>query len=421
MTAEEALKFIHEKVWQGSKPGLSRTAELLSKMGSPQGKLRFVHIAGTNGKGSVSAMLASVLQSAGLKTGLYTSPFIGCFNERMQINGRNISDELLGAITEFCAPLAMSMEDRPTEFELVTAIAFEYFAREGCEAVVLETGMGGRLDSTNVIENPLCSVITNIGLDHTAQLGGTLEEIAVEKAGIIKPNCPAVCYDLPQNVLSVIENRCKALSSPLYCADFGRIKPFSDGLRGQCFSYKQFEKLHLPLLGAHQQKNAALALETIEVLRSRGLAISTAAVYEGFSKTLWPARFEILSTEPYFVVDGGHNPQCAETVVANLLNYFPGKKRIIMLGVLADKDYMGLAGILNQTADAFVTVAPMNTRALPAKELAEKLKIFGKPVFAAKSIENGIEKARSLAGGDGMVCAVGSLYSAGAVRAYFGK
>ena len=421
MTAEEALKFIHEKIWQGSRPGLSRTETLLSKMGSPQKKLRFVHIAGTNGKGSVSAMLASVLQSAGLKTGLYTSPFISCFNERMQINGSNIPDELLGEITEFCAPLAMSMEDRPTEFELVTAIAFEYFAREGCDVVVLETGMGGRLDSTNVIESPLCSVITNIGLDHTAQLGGTVEEIAAEKAGIIKPRCPTVCYDLPQNVLSVIENRCRELSSPLYCADFGSLLPISDGLEGQCFSYKQYEQLKLPLLGVHQQKNAAVVLETIEVLRKQGLPIDHAAVGKGFSETSWPARFEILSTQPYFIADGGHNPQCAETVTENLLRYFPEKKRIIMLGVLADKDYMGLAGILNQAADGYVTVSPMNSRALPAKELAEKLKVFGKPVFAADSIENGIEKAQTLAGSEGVVCSVGSLYSAGAVRAYFGK
>ena len=180
MTADEAMQFIHEKVWQGSKPGLSRTRELLLKMGDPQKRLRFIHIAGTNGKGSVAAMLASVLECAGLKTGLYTSPFIFNFSERMTVNGEAISDLDLASITEFCAPLALSMEDRPTEFELVTAISFEFFARQKCDIVVLETGMGGRLDSTNVIENPLCSVITNIGLDHTQELGDTVEKIAFE-------------------------------------------------------------------------------------------------------------------------------------------------------------------------------------------------------------------------------------------------
>ena len=197
------MRFIHEKVWQGSKPGLSRTRELLEKMGDPQKSLRFVHVAGTNGKGSVSAMLASILRAAGYTTGLYTSPFIARFNERMQVNGVPITDAELADITTFCAPLALEMVDRPTEFELVTAVAMEFFRRHGCGAVVLETGLGGRLDSTNVIASPVCSVIMNIGLDHTKELGGTVEKIAAEKAGILKPGRPAVCYDLPASVRAV--------------------------------------------------------------------------------------------------------------------------------------------------------------------------------------------------------------------------
>ncbi len=421
MTAEEALNFIHEKLWQGSKPGLSRTRELLSLMGEPQKKLSFIHIAGTNGKGSSSAMLASILQAAGYKTGLYTSPFITVFNERMQVNGVPISDNELGEITEFCAPLALSMEDRPTEFELVTAVAFEFFRRQGCELVVLEVGMGGRLDSTNVIETPLCSVITNIGLDHTRELGDTVEKIAFEKAGIIKENCPTVIYDLPENVRAVIKSRCAKASSTLNSADFSKLCPKAFDLSGQAFTYKSSPEYALSLLGGHQLKNAAVVLETVEVLRREGLRISNDAVRSGLSSVKWPARFEIVHEKPYFIVDGGHNPQCAETVADNLARYFPRQRKVILLGVLADKDYMGLARILDIQADAYVCITPQSPRALEADKLAAALSVFGKPAVTAESIAAGIEKALSLAGSDGVVCSVGSLYSAGTVRAYFGK
>lgn len=421
MTAEEAISFIHEKVWQGSKPGLSRTRELLSKMGNPQKKLRFVHIAGTNGKGSTSAMISSILTSAGLRTGLYTSPYISHFNERMRIDGIPISGEDLAELTAFCAPFALSMDDRPTEFELVTAIAMEFFARHECDVVVLETGMGGRLDSTNIIDSPLCSVITNIGLDHTRELGDTVEKIAAEKAGIIKSGRPVVIYDLPQNIRAVISARCAETLSPLVVADFDSIVSISDSRKGQVFTYKDFKELDLPLLGSHQLRNAAVALETVILLRSLGFEIDDSAVRRGISETVWPARFEIISENPFFIVDGGHNPQCAETVSENLIKYFPGLKRIILLGVLADKDYIGLASNLDRAASAYVAINPVSPRALPAKELAEKLKRFGKPVCACESIEEGIIKALSFAGSGGVVCSVGSLYTAGPVRAFFGK
>ncbi|MBP8639739.1 MAG: bifunctional folylpolyglutamate synthase/dihydrofolate synthase [Oscillospiraceae bacterium] len=421
MTAEEAILFIHEKVWQGTKPGLDRTRELLIKMGNPHKQLKFIHIAGTNGKGSTSAMLAAILKNAGLTTGLYTSPFISDFNERMRVNGDLISEDELASITELCAPFALNMEDRPTEFELVTAIAMEFFARSKCDIVVLETGMGGRLDSTNVIESPLCSVITNIGLDHTHELGDTVEKITVEKAGIIKENCPTVIYDLPETVRKVISERCRETNSSLTSADFGSICVSSNDRFGQVFSYKEFENLSLPLLGSHQTMNAAVALEVIKVLRLQGIAISDDAVKTGLSQTEWPARFEIVSETPVFVVDGGHNPQCAEAVAENLKKYFPDMKRVILFGVLADKDYMGLAYFLSPVADTFVTITPQSPRALSAYDLAEKLKCFGKPVTACGSIETGINQALTLAGKDGLVCSVGSLYTAGTVRAFFGK
>lgn len=421
MTAEEAIKFIHERTWQGSKPGLSRTRELLSLMGEPQKKLPFIHIAGTNGKGSTAAMLSSVLRSAGYRTGLYTSPYISRFNERIQIDGREIPSEALAELTQACAGHALAMEDRPTEFELVTAIAMEYFFRERCDIVVLETGLGGRLDSTNVIDSPLCSVITNIGLDHTRELGGTVEEIAWEKAGIIKPRRPVVIYDLPENIRRVIAQRCTEDGSPLISADFSAVVSLEDGIAGQRFSYKNYSELFLPLLGRHQLKNAAVALETVSLLRTLGYSLPDEAVRDGFAEARWPARFELVSQSPCFIVDGGHNPQCAEAVADNLLRYFPDKRAVLLMGVLRDKDYMSMARKLSPAAECFVTVTPDSPRALPAEELAASLRELGKPACPCAGITEGIETAIRLAGRDGLVCSVGSLYFAGTVRAYFGE
>jgi dihydrofolate synthase/folylpolyglutamate synthase len=421
LNAQEAIKFIHSKQWRASKPGLERTRLLLEKMGNPERALRFVHVAGTNGKGSTSAMLSGILAAAGYKTGLYTSPYISSFNERMQVNGVPIDDAALAEITEKLAPSAQSMSDSPTEFEIVTTAAMEFFARESCEIVVLEAGMGGRLDSTNVIERPLCSVITNIGLDHTNELGDTVEKIAGEKAGIIKQSCPTLIYDLPKNVRAVFERRCEQCSSELTSADFGQIKSISDSRGGQVFSYKNYRELFLPLLGRHQLKNAALALEAVSQLRTRGFEITDEAVKSGLEQTRWPARFEIINDSPFFVLDGGHNPQCAETVSENLLRYFPGMKKIIIFGVLADKDYMGMARSLNEAADCFITITPPVPRAKSADELAADLRIFGKPVFSCETIESGVEKALSIADSGSVICAVGSLYSAGTVRKHFVK
>lgn len=323
MTPAEALEFIHSESWLGSKPGLSRTQELLHRCGDPQDRLRFVHVAGTNGKGSVCAMLASVLTAAGYKTGLYISPYIARFSERMSIDGREIPMEELAQITEMIRPHALAMEDSPTEFELVTAIAMEYFARSRCDIVVLEVGLGGRLDSTNVIAAPECAVLTNIGLDHTEILGDTVEMIAAEKAAIIKTGSTAVLYAQKASVMELARETCQSLGVPLRIADFSRLTSVSDTLDGQVFRYRSWEELNLPLLGAHQLRNAAVVLETVEALRGRGYEIPQAAVREGLAKTRWPARFEIVSRKPYFVVDGGHNPQCAESVARGLQHYFP--------------------------------------------------------------------------------------------------
>ena len=420
MTYQEALDYIESIGFFGSKPGLERVSALLEKLGRPQDKLKFVHIAGTNGKGSCASMTASVLKAAGYKTGLFTSPYIFRFNERMQINGREIADDALAAVVEQVKPLAEAMEDHPTEFEIMTAVALVWFAQESCDVVVLEVGMGGRYDATNVIDRCEAAVIMNIGLDHTAILGDTVEKIAAEKAGIIKSGCPVVLYQQSEGVEAVIAAECAAKGAELHIADFSAIEPEFDSLDGQAFSY-QGESYAIPLLGAHQRRNAAVVIEVIRVLRAAGWAIDQDALEHGLYSVFWPARFEVISDDPYFVVDGGHNPQCATTVVQNLADYFPDVKHILLVGVLRDKDYENLFKIINLAADEYVCVTPDNPRALPAEELAAYLERFGKPVTVCSSIDDGVFTARDIAAEkDAMVCAVGSLYMSGAMRDCFG-
>ena len=317
MTIEEARTLIRGVEWRGSRPGLSRVRELLHRIGDPQDTLQFVHIAGTNGKGSTAAMLAAVLQAAGYTTGLFTSPFLEQFAERMQVNGQPIPDAELAAACETLQPCIAAMDDQPTEFELVTAAAMLWFQRRGCDIVVLEVGLGGRLDATNVIGAPACAVITNIGLDHTEILGDTLAQIAREKAGILKPGTRAVSYPQVPEVRAVLRGTCARLGIPLTEADADAIEPLRDSVDGQTFSYRG-AVYDLPLLGRHQLRNAAVALETVAALRARGWRIPDAAVHAGLAQVRWPARFEVLRRAPWFVLDGGHNPQCAQTVADNL-------------------------------------------------------------------------------------------------------
>ena len=418
MNVSEALSYIHSVCWKGSIPGLSRTRELLAKMGNPEKKLRFVHIAGTNGKGSTAAMLAAILRQAGYVTGLYTSPYIIKFHERMQVNGEMISDEELCAITEYIRPLAESMTESPTEFELVTCIAMEYFVRRGCQIVVMEVGMGGELDSTNVIAAPEASVICNIGLDHTEVLGDTLEKIASAKAGIIKPGCPAVIYRAAPSVEAVFEEKCRAVGSELHKADFDAIRLHTHDLTGQVFDFGRFQDLHLPLLGEHQLKNAAVVLTTADVLKARGWAITDENIRQGLATVRWPGRFELLRKDPLFIVDGGHNPQCIEALVQNIRQYLAGRPLTVLTGVLADKDYHCMyADVARQFAARFVTVTPPNPRALDAQALAEYLRQFGKPVTACNSVDAGVREAIRQAGPDGVVLAYGSLYMVGDIEA----
>ena len=415
MTEKEAIAYIENCGWSTTRLGLSRTQELLRRMGDPQKRLKFVHVTGSNGKGSTCAMLDAILRSAGYRVGLYTSPYIQDFCERMRVDGENIPGEVLAALTERVKEHAERMEDHPSQFELVTAIAMEYFVEEKCDIVVLEVGMGGALDSTNVIDCPEVAVLTNIGLDHTEYLGDTIEKIARTKAGIIKPGCHVVCYGGAPEAVKVIRETCLDKAVPMNVVDFANLEKGDMSLDGQCFTWKG-EAHELALLGEYQAYNAAVALETVSALRQRGWKIPEDAVRKGLQDVTWPARMEVLNRNPLCILDGGHNPQCAEALVRSLRVLLPGEKAVFLLGVLADKDYPEMIRILMPMASSFVCLTPNSDRALTAQELAAYLRSQGAEAAAAENVPEGIRMAVKAAGEDGTVIAFGSLYLAGAIR-----
>ena len=419
MTYEEALKYIHSVNWVGSKLGLERTRELLGKLGDPHKKLKFVHIAGTNGKGSTAAMLASILEKAGYRTGLYTSPFINRFNERMQVNGEQIPDDTLAELTLRIQPYADAMEDAPTEVELITALAMEYFLRENCDIVVLEVGMGGELDSTNVIGVPEAAVIAAMGLDHVKELGPAMADIARAKAGIIKAGGAVVSYGGNPEADEVFAQVCRERGASLRRPDFSRIAPGAFDLDGQSFSYGDWADLRIPLAGRYQLNNAAVVLETVEALRERGWQISGEAVRQGMASARWPARFEVLRRDPVFIVDGGHNPHGIQATAESLQRLFPGRKITFVTGVMADKDVESILGLIVPLAEQFFTVRPENPRAMKAEELARRIRALGAKATPCESVADGVARAVEAEGQDGVACALGSLYMSGEVRDCF--
>ena len=421
MTYEEALSYIHSICWKGSKLGLDRTRELLGKLDDPQKELKFIHIAGTNGKGSTAAMLSSILEEAGYRVGLYTSPFINRFNERMQVNHQPIPDEELAALTEYVRPHADAMADSPTEFELITALAMVWFARQNCDIVVLGVGMGGELDSTNIIDAPEAAVIAAMGMDHVKELGPTMADIARAKAGIIKEGGRVVSYGGNPEADEVIAAVCRARNASLCQPDFSAIVPGDFSLEGQTFSYKGWRGLRIPLVGAYQMNNAAVVLETVEVLRQRGWSVSDEAVRQGLADTRWPARFEVLRRDPVFIVDGGHNPHGIRATAESLRRLFPGRKITFVTGVMADKDVEHILGLIVPLADQFFTVRPDNPRAMDAGELAARIEAMGAKATACASVRDGVDRAIQAEGPHGVACALGSLYMSGEVRSCFGK
>lgn len=411
MNYTEALEYIHSICWTFTKPGLERISALCEKLGNPQNDLKFVHVAGTNGKGSFCSMLDSVLRNAGYKTGLFTSPYIKVFNERMQFCGENISNEELAEITEYVKPFADSMEDKPTEFELITAIGFEFFKRKKCDVVILEAGMGGRLDSTNIIDSSLLSVITGISLDHTAFLGDTPEKIAAEKAGIIKPNGAVLFGGNSKSVEEVIKAKAAEMGADYYFADKSGLEILSSDLSGSIINYKEYNELKLPLLGLYQPLNAANVLCALEILRGQGFKIDEKSVREGLLAARWPARFEIISRDPLIIFDGAHNPEGIETAVESIKRYFGDEKVAILTGVMKDKDYHYISTRFAEIADRAFTITPANPRALPAEEYAKVLEGVGITATSYESVASALADAKKFSGdSDTPLVCLGSLY-----------
>ena len=398
-TIDETLKYLQFDNWEQSEPGLSRSYELLGLLGNPQEKLKFVHIAGTNGKGSTAAMLASVLQSAGYRTGLYTSPHLLRFHERMRVNGEEIDDNSLISLTNTVRNAAERMSEMPTGFEIMTAIAFLYFVQEQCDIVALEVGLGGRMDSTNVIPAPEVCVVANIGLEHTAILGDTVEKIAAEKCGIIKHGSHAVLFGQSEGVENVAREKCAQEDVALTITAQEKLERISSSLDGQAFKYRGRGPYHLRLLGEYQLLNALTVIDVCNALRSRGWdKLTDEAIDEGLSHAQWPGRLELLRRGPDFIVDGAHNPQCVDALMDSLAALYGDKKLIFLTGVLRDKDWQQMLRRALPLAKAFVVITPPSARALDENELAGWLNAQGVPAIPAADTDDGVRRALAQAG-----------------------
>ena len=339
MTYNEAIEWMDSRHWSGTGKGIVRSQELLERLGNPQDNLKFVHVAGTNGKGSVCACLSKILTAAGYQVGLFVSPHLKRFNDRIYFNGTEIGDEDFARLASRIRTQAEVMEDAPTVFEIMTAMGMLYFAEKQCDLVMLEVGMGGRLDSTNVIPAPEVAVITNIGLEHTRELGDTLAQIATEKSGILKSGCDAVLYHQSGEVEEVILAACRHQGIPLTLTNPEGLRVLESGRDGQTFTYRDRSAFHISLLGRYQLYNAATVLEVAAALVRRGWKISEEAVRQGLRAAVWPARMELARRNPDVLLDGGHNPQCMGALRRSLEELYPNRKIFFLTGVLSDKDY----------------------------------------------------------------------------------
>lgn len=421
MDYETAILKLRGKIKSGIKLGLQNITNLMEKLGNPQDKLNKIHIAGTNGKGSCSAFLNSVLISQGYKVGLFTSPSVYNFEERIRINNKNIKEDVLVDLMKKVREVAKELECFPSDFELITAIAFLYFYIEKCDFVILEVGLGGRLDATNIIKNPLITLITSISFDHQQFLGNTLEEIAFEKAGILKENTDLILYSQSKEVMDTILKIAKEKNVKVYKNDLEKIEVLQNNTFGEIINYKNYNNLKINLLGNHQIKNATVCLEAIYNLRKKGIKISDKSVYEGFETVKWPCRFEIIRRHPDFILDGAHNVDGIDKFVKNIQFYYPKNKKVAIFGVLSDKDYNGMLKKIIPVFDVFLTVTPDSQRAMKSDELKEKIKALTNcPVFSFEDYNDAIKKSLEIAQKDDIIATFGSLYFVGEIRKLMG-
>lgn len=414
MNYKEAREYLDQVSRGGSVLGLDNMKELLKRLGNPQDHLKFVHISGTNGKGSVLAYLSTIFMEAGYQTGRYISPVLFSYREKIQINEKFIEREDLARLTTRIRAAAEDMHSCgagiPTIFEMETALAFLYFAEKQCNIVILETGLGGALDATNVITTPVIEVITSISMDHMEFLGDTIEKIAAQKAGIIKPHTGVVSAVQRPEALEVIQDVCREKNCMLQVVEPAQIKNVTCGYEGQGFSYKKWENIRISLMGSYQIKNGVLALEAVEALRKQGYEISDTAVYQGMKRAVWKGRFTVISKEPMILMDGAHNPAAAEELVRSLKLYYPGKKYHYIYGTFRDKDYTEVIRITAPMADHIITVeTPGNPRALPACELKKAVAEVNPSVEAAESLRAAVNRAIERMDRDTVLVIFGSL------------
>ena len=416
---------IHEFNRFGMVLGLDRMEELLRRLGNPQDDLKVIHVAGTNGKGSVSKYLEEGLSACGYKMGLYTSPYIETFNERIRYDGADISDEDLEYYGQKVVSATEAMVadglDSPTEFEVVTAIAFLYFADRQADITILEVGLGGIGDSTNVVKSPLASVITSISYDHMAQLGSSLAEIAVNKAGIIKTGCPVIANVPQRDAAKIIARKAYAMGSRLY--DISGIRaavsdetPFSQKVSMELYE-KSYSDVEISMVGRHQAENLKTALATLEILRKSGaVKLDREALYEGLKRSRQPGRFEVISEDPLVIIDGAHKEAGAQALQETMAQHFAGKKILLVAGILADKEIDSIVKFLTKITDHIIVTEPDNPRKLAAEKLAEHVADFGVAAEAVSDVEAAVHRAKELAEGYDVILFAGSLYLIGDVR-----
>ena len=414
MNYEEARKYLIEVTKYGSVPGLDSIRELMRRLGNPQDKLKFIHIAGTNGKGSVLAYLSTILKKAGYRTGRYVSPTLFSYRERIQVDGEMIGREDLARLTEIVRDVSEDMERdglaHPTSFETETAVAWLYFAEKNCDIVVLETGMGGRLDATNIVQTTVLEILTSVSMDHMEFLGDTLAAIAEQKAGIIKPYTAVVSAPQEDEAMEVIEKTCREKECTLHTVDQDSLSDVVYGWDRQKLSYRNWKDVEISLAGRYQIQNAMTALEAVNVLRELGYKITDVDVYEGMRETVWRGRFTVIRKNPAVILDGAHNPAAARELKASLEQYFPGRTLRYIFGMFRDKDHEKVIELTAPLAEHIITVeTPDNVRATPAEALKEEVARVNPSVEAAKSIADAVEKTFSQASPEDVIVIFGSL------------
>lgn len=432
MNYNEAINYIESTYKYGSVLGLENIKELMKRLNNPQDKLKFIHVAGTNGKGSVCAFLTSIIANAGFKVGRYISPVIFEYREKIQtvfidknacLQNEYISEaavgRIIGQIKNIIDDMLKDGFSHPTSYEIETALMFLYLLEQNCDYIVLETGLGGRLDATNIVTTTICSVITSISLDHMQVLGDTVEKIAYEKIGIAKPKSHVVSYPQKKSVIEVLKNYCLEIGAIFYETSFDFLSDISYNLKETTFSYKGYKDIKIKLLGENQIKNAVLAIEAAEVLIKCGIKISNENIYNGLFNTVWHGRFEIVYNNPTMIIDGAHNLDGAISLTKNIELYFNNKKIIYIIGIFADKDYKGILKQTMNFAHTVIVIQPNNPRALLKDTLSKEVQIYNNNIFIEDNVINAVKKAISICNKEDIIIAFGSLSYIGEIYKFF--